>query len=227
MAKFRKKPVTVEAMQFDGTVDCAYEIVDWSGKNINLSRPAPTLEDANSSCILSIPTLEGTMTASKGDWVIRGVKGELYPCKPDVFEATYDAVADNEVSIPTKRGVLAIEVGDDDWEPTEAEMKELVDLFKQADLDPLGSFIALRRGIRLKEIDGSPLLDKIVVSVGSPDWSPSSEQLSEVVTKLMSGSKNHVEQTIRECLSRENTSTDEFVRSLVDALLHPKVKEGE
>ena len=42
---------------------------------------------------VEIPTLEGTMTASMNDWIIRGVKGELYPCKPDIFEATYEAVA--------------------------------------------------------------------------------------------------------------------------------------
>ena len=44
---------------------------------------------------LSIETLEGTMKANKGDWIIRGVKGELYPCKPDVFEMTYEKVNDN------------------------------------------------------------------------------------------------------------------------------------
>jgi len=41
---------------------------------------------------LEIPTLEGIMTASKGDWVIKGVKGEVYPCKPDIFAATYEPV---------------------------------------------------------------------------------------------------------------------------------------
>lgn len=41
---------------------------------------------------MNIPTLEGLMIASEGDWIIRGVKGEIYPCKPDIFEATYEAV---------------------------------------------------------------------------------------------------------------------------------------
>lgn len=44
---------------------------------------------------VQIPTLEGTMTASPGDWIITGVKGERYPCKPDIFEATYDLVDDS------------------------------------------------------------------------------------------------------------------------------------
>ena len=45
---------------------------------------------------MEIETLEGTMKADKGDWIIKGVKGELYPCKPDVFEMTYEKVTENE-----------------------------------------------------------------------------------------------------------------------------------
>ena len=60
--KFRKKPVVVEAWQ-------------WNGPGY-----------------LSIPTLEGLMSANPGDWIITGIKGERYPCKPDIFAATYEAV---------------------------------------------------------------------------------------------------------------------------------------
>lgn len=51
----------------------------------------PELMDAE-KLTLTIPTLEGDMVAQDGDWIIRGVKGELYPCKPDIFEATYELV---------------------------------------------------------------------------------------------------------------------------------------
>ena len=77
--RFRKKPVVIEAIQYDGTFPLEFlrgdERVQHGGEGV-----------------LEIVTLEGTMRASLGDWIIRGVKGELYPCKPDIFEATYDAV---------------------------------------------------------------------------------------------------------------------------------------
>lgn len=80
---FVKRPVEIQAIQFDKTNGA--EIARWcSGTVIKdpLERPA----------YLAIPTLEGTMTAQVGDWIIRGVKGEFYPCKPDIFEATYQLV---------------------------------------------------------------------------------------------------------------------------------------
>ncbi|MEI7151539.1 DUF2829 domain-containing protein [Pectobacterium carotovorum] len=79
---YRKKPVVIEARQFTGkwTGD-GTEILNWMGRGGDWS--ADTAE-------LTIPTPEGVMTASAGDWIIRGVKGEFYPCKPDIFEATYE-----------------------------------------------------------------------------------------------------------------------------------------
>jgi len=79
--KFRKKPVVIEAIQYDG-----------SRENL-----AAILKLGNSSIMLYpdhlvIKTLEGNHRADKGDWIIRGIKGELYPCKPDIFEQTYEAV---------------------------------------------------------------------------------------------------------------------------------------
>jgi len=81
--KFRKKPVVVEVMQFtEATKDRCFHFVtcnryaDWKdGKSI-----------------LVIETLEGDMRVENGDWIIKGVKGEFYPCKPDIFEATYEPV---------------------------------------------------------------------------------------------------------------------------------------
>lgn len=82
--KFRKKPVEIEAMQYDGK--------DWrSIAHWMAVHGAPMGRTA--SGLLRIHTLEGEMTASSGDWIIKGIAGEFYPCKSDIFEATYDAVA--------------------------------------------------------------------------------------------------------------------------------------
>lgn len=76
--KYRKKPVVVEAIQFTGT---NYEkIKEFIGQNTLCS----TLN-------IVIPTLEGDMVAQKGDYIIKGIAGEFYPCKPDVFEQTYES----------------------------------------------------------------------------------------------------------------------------------------
>jgi hypothetical protein len=88
--QYRKKPVVIEAMQWDGTAQAATPIVDWilsSG-----DRSARFRNGVDDVCI-AIDTLEGTMFASPGDFVIRGVQGEFYPCKPDIFEATYEPVS--------------------------------------------------------------------------------------------------------------------------------------
>ena len=82
--KFRKKPVVIEAMQFVGESNVD-EVLEW------VTRESPQSAVGTSKEIY-IPTLEGEMTASVGDWIIKGVKGEFYPCKPDIFEATYEAV---------------------------------------------------------------------------------------------------------------------------------------
>ena len=86
MAKYRKKPVVIEAIQFTG--DNATEINFFTE-----CKSYPTDESTSSSPkekVLIIPTLEGDMRANVGDYIIKGVKGEFYPCKPDIFEATYE-----------------------------------------------------------------------------------------------------------------------------------------
>jgi hypothetical protein len=85
MSKYRKKPVVIEAVQFDGT-DASYNDVQALA---DLSKMG-ILETCEQG--IKISTLEGVMVAGPGDWIIRGVKGELYPCKPDIFAATYDEV---------------------------------------------------------------------------------------------------------------------------------------
>ncbi len=85
--KYRKKPVVIEAMQTDGTVETADKIREWCGL-------ADHWIGGGKGVAFVIPTLEGSMYADPGDWIIRGVKGELYPCKPDIFEATYEPVGE-------------------------------------------------------------------------------------------------------------------------------------
>jgi hypothetical protein len=83
--QFTKRPVTIEAIQFADDADTISNIHGFLGADetcISYENPeAP---------VLKIVTLEGMMTAQVGDWVIKGVKGEFYPCKPDIFEATYE-----------------------------------------------------------------------------------------------------------------------------------------
>lgn len=83
MTRYRKKPVVIEAVQLPFYDKGAPEWVG-SDPNIIMKRDGGKIIEA------TISTREGVMTASEGDWIIRGVKGELYPCKPDIFAATYD-----------------------------------------------------------------------------------------------------------------------------------------
>lgn len=86
MTQYRKKPVVIEAIQFNGKN--AEEIEQWSNNNV---KAGPASEDTLTRAYLEIETLEGTMTAQPDDYIIKGVNGEFYPCKPDIFEKTYDS----------------------------------------------------------------------------------------------------------------------------------------
>lgn len=82
MDRYRKKPVEVEAVQYDG--ENVNRVIGWIIENGGEVRYAPGG--------LFIRTLEGEMRAFDGDFVIRGVAGEFYPCKPDIFASSYDRV---------------------------------------------------------------------------------------------------------------------------------------
>jgi hypothetical protein len=89
MAQYRKKPVVIEAVQFTGYN--RREVLQF----IYPSMSEDGLRGAEVAALpVVIGTLEGDMTADPGDWVIRGVKGEFYPCKPDIFAATYEPASD-------------------------------------------------------------------------------------------------------------------------------------
>ena len=87
MQKFVKKPVVIEAIQYNGIN--ITEIESFVGAKL------PTVWLSVEDTQLVIPTLEGDMKVSKGDYVIKGIKGEFYPCKPDIFKSTYNVVEDN------------------------------------------------------------------------------------------------------------------------------------
>lgn len=87
---YRKRPVEIHAMQLIDDLSNQIAVANWIIRNGGQVR-FPFVEPC-----LYIKTLEGEMRADIGDYVIRGVKGELYPCKPDIFEATYDTVEENQ-----------------------------------------------------------------------------------------------------------------------------------
>lgn len=92
--KYRKKPVIIEAYQmrrvdFMDVIDLPVWLLEaWNG----VRDSAGTIQRARESNDMEIVTLEGNHRVTEGDWIIRGVKGELYPCKPDIFEMTYEEV---------------------------------------------------------------------------------------------------------------------------------------
>ncbi len=82
MAQYRKKPVVIEAIR-------------WMGNNAStdeIKRFCPSVIIHPATGYPIIPTLEGEMLVTVGDYIIKGIKGEFYPCKPDIFESTYDKV---------------------------------------------------------------------------------------------------------------------------------------
>jgi hypothetical protein len=99
MAYYKKKPVTIEAVQWDGKNE--REMFNFLTNSTKIDSPVTIEEDTfridlvNGGCQvgnLIIKTLEGEMKASIGDFIIKGISGEFYPCKPDIFEKTYELV---------------------------------------------------------------------------------------------------------------------------------------
>jgi hypothetical protein len=101
MKKFRKKPVEIDAIQYtapiysnirdfiesfgDNPSEIIFKVFDNHNENMNISNMSGTSH-------LAVRTLEGDMKITHGDWIIRGVKGEYYPCKHDIFKLTYDII---------------------------------------------------------------------------------------------------------------------------------------
>ena len=89
--KFRKKPVVIEAMQFDGSEESADELIDWIYPLFDGISAVGDIENAH-GWTLYIDTPEGEMECSAGDYIIKGVAGEFYPCKEEIFHLTYEEV---------------------------------------------------------------------------------------------------------------------------------------
>jgi len=113
--KYRKKPLIIDAIQFKGTTESRKEIQIHLGTNFTAYQTTP--EDVCFNII--IKTLEGSLHLQKDDWVIRGVKGESYPCKPDIFEKIYDKVEESwdedEIESDDSFESGEIEVEDTPW----------------------------------------------------------------------------------------------------------------
>lgn len=90
MGRFRKKPVVIEARRFETNNEAGdvnmNALVGW------MNQGSATMRAWHNGTDIFVHTLEGQMRAEVGDWIIRGVAGEFYPCKPEIFEATYEAV---------------------------------------------------------------------------------------------------------------------------------------
>ncbi len=107
--KFRKKPVVIEAFQWTGGEDQEEDpvwIIEALKKPYGTPGSASLANRLLTGLTMMIFTLEGSILAKPNDWIIQGIKGEIYPCKPDIFEATYEAVTEHE---DAKRQVLDTE----------------------------------------------------------------------------------------------------------------------
>lgn len=96
--KYRKKPVVIDAFKYEGDLkksDGGYCVPDWAAAAFEsgvMHHYSPYKYPDDTTLELFIDTLEGTHHVSVGDYIIKGVNGELYPCKPDIFEKTYEKV---------------------------------------------------------------------------------------------------------------------------------------
>jgi hypothetical protein len=93
--KATKKPVTIECMEWIGTAQSTRRVLEFMGQNVttNCSKSSDAFLDYHEHCLnfgLTIETPKGDMKASVNDFIIKGVSGEFYPCKPDIFHKTYD-----------------------------------------------------------------------------------------------------------------------------------------
>ena len=92
MAKYRRKPIVVEAVQYMGKGNLGGDVPEWIWRALE----SKILEATNGTDPFVIRTLEGDMVVALSDWIIKGVIGKIYPCKPDIFEQTYELVEDED-----------------------------------------------------------------------------------------------------------------------------------
>ena len=97
--QYRKKPVVIEAVRFDGSSTGVGEIRRWMETGVYKRSGVRTMDLGRE---IVIHTLEGDIVASMGDYIIKGVQGEFYPCKPDIFEQTYESVPSYDIMMKSR-----------------------------------------------------------------------------------------------------------------------------
>lgn len=119
--KYTKKPVTIDAMQFDGkNFDEVIEFTEHKAEK----RHCNNLDTNKTTQVIVIPTLEGDMMARPGDYIIRGINGEYYPCKPDIFAKTYVEGDVGDVSYYLPEDIYGLPEADDMRDMVRNEMTE-------------------------------------------------------------------------------------------------------
>lgn len=103
--RWKKKPVTVEAVQL--TRENARDVWDWTCEAFRSGAARDVVIDVDDG--LTIKTLEGDMRAPFGHWVIRGIRGEFYPCEPGIFEATYEPAEDDDPEYPSDEDAASLD----------------------------------------------------------------------------------------------------------------------
>jgi hypothetical protein len=101
VTRWRKRPVVIEARQYQDGLGGGnrQELAQWCGGGWTARyRPTETPGVDHVVLVITIPTREGVMDADPGDWIIKGVQGEFYPCKPEIFAETYEPATDEEVA---------------------------------------------------------------------------------------------------------------------------------
>ena len=112
MAHYRKRPIAIEAWQFNPDND--EPMPSWLQKALFVWPNAGGVQFENGGSGIKIQTLEGVMAASPSDWIIKGVKGELYCCRPDIFDETYEPAEDHgwkAVNMAPEGAVVEVRMG--------------------------------------------------------------------------------------------------------------------
>lgn len=128
--KFRKKPVVIEARVWDGNYSTDNDPSWFTEARMAGKLRVPSMKE---DCPMLIETLEGVMKADIGDWIIQGVKGEIYPCKTDIFEATYAPVGAGDEDSNLKESLKGLiwmfetmmEAANIDLDETEIRMRDI------------------------------------------------------------------------------------------------------
>lgn len=132
--KYRKKPIEVEAFQYDGDLvgsDGKYYVPEWAAAAHEEGELTYGSVAGGPLCELFVETPEGKRHAAVGDYIIKGINGEIYPCKPDIFEKTYCRVEENEAEQPlgkTNREPVSILIQLDNGECKEISQGICIDL---------------------------------------------------------------------------------------------------